>query len=468
MKRFFFVVCLLLSLSSNAQTYTLCSDCDTINGRDRNYYYSEWYDTCACYLNGQYDTTVSPLSNMSLDTPVQCYGVVYAKQMLVSQPLKVKGIMAMVDIYAKHYFFRDTIKLPEYVYLYQKIENDSMLLLDSARWDTIKPHYMKLRLYANEERYVYCYAYDAYFDKPVLVDSVFYVAGSTNSNYYGPTESDPNPAFSYIPTIYRTVRDVGDCEPVLWGQTRERFGDNWYWFIRDGVTGYYLPIVDNWEVTVRSSDSTTGAAGTSGYYPDGHTVTIWAEPQAGYAFAGWNDGNGDNPRQFTVLSDTVFAAISRPARLCNVTVMSNDETLGTVSGGGQYYEGDTATLTATPAGAHCAFVMWSDSIVDNPRRLKVVQDTAMEAVFVGGIGVGEVTGPSVSIAPNPARQQFSVSCDEPILQLTVRDASGRTVCRQSPGGSVAIVDAALLPTCIYIVTVATARGEISKKVAVER
>ena len=82
----------------------------------------------------------------------------------------------------------------------------------------------------------------------------------------------------------------------------------------------------------------------------------------------------------------------------------------------------------------------------------------MEAVLVGGIGVGEVTGPSVSIAPNPARQRFMVTISEAIIELAVNGIKGRTVCTLSPVGHTMVVDVLTLPPSLCFVTVTTDLG----------
>lgn len=63
-----------------------------------------------------------------------------------------------------------------------------------------------------------------------------------------------------------------------------------------------------------------------------------------------------------------------------VTVTSADETMGTVSGGGTYTDGATATLAATPnVGYH--FVQWNDGNDESPRLVTVTQDTTFTASF---------------------------------------------------------------------------------------
>ena len=49
----------------------------------------------------------------------------------------------------------------------------------------------------------------------------------------------------------------------------------------------------------------------SGNYQTGEVATIGVYPEAGYTFVGWNDGNGDNPRQLAVDGDrTITATLS--------------------------------------------------------------------------------------------------------------------------------------------------------------
>lgn len=63
-----------------------------------------------------------------------------------------------------------------------------------------------------------------------------------------------------------------------------------------------------------------------------------------YSFKQWSDGNTDNPRTVTLTSDTTFVA--EFARSYYINAYSNNESWGTVTGGGTYLEGDTVTLIA--------------------------------------------------------------------------------------------------------------------------
>ena len=68
-------------------------------------------------------------------------------------------------------------------------------------------------------------------------------------------------------------------------------------------------------------------------------------------------------------------------KTCTLTVLSSNEAMGTVTGGGSYEEGTEVTLTATPTSERYAFVKWSDENTDNPRTLTVTGNLELTAIF---------------------------------------------------------------------------------------
>ncbi|MBR3413528.1 MAG: hypothetical protein IKG81_12650 [Bacteroidales bacterium] len=72
-------------------------------------------------------------------------------------------------------------------------------------------------------------------------------------------------------------------------------------------------------------------------------------------------------------------------RTCGHSIIVTAEAGGTgrgrVEGGGEYYEGDTATLTVLPW-TLWGFLRWADGDTTNPRRVVVTQDTTLTAIFV--------------------------------------------------------------------------------------
>lgn len=66
----------------------------------------------------------------------------------------------------------------------------------------------------------------------------------------------------------------------------------------------------------------------------------------------------------------------------NISVFSNSEELGTVTGGGIYEEGDVVTLYAIP-NTDCEFVEWDDGVTDATRTIIAGEDakTSYTAIF---------------------------------------------------------------------------------------
>ena len=107
---------------------------------------------------------------------------------------------------------------------------------------------------------------------------------------------------------------------------------------------------DVYTLTVQSNDTSLGTVSGGGSYASGSTATIKATPKAGCHFVQWNDGNTNATRSVTVNADATYTAtfaVDEPAQTFTLTVNANDPSMGSVSGGGTYASGATATLTAT-------------------------------------------------------------------------------------------------------------------------
>ena len=99
---------------------------------------------------------------------------------------------------------------------------------------------------------------------------------------------------------------------------------------------------------------------------------IQAIAKEGYVFVEWADGIRDNPRTLLVTSDTLMEAFFEEGSMLTITGLSNNDSLGTVLGGGDFEKGDEITLMAI-AFAGTIFDGWSDGNRDNPRTF-VAQD----------------------------------------------------------------------------------------------
>ena len=148
-----------------------------------------------------------------------------------------------------------------------------------------------------------------------------------------------------------------------------------------GWSQYFVSIDEmcNVILTVTSSNDTMGTVLGSGEYEYGTNAILTAIPNEGFHFVNWNDGNTDNPRSIVLKNDTTFVATFELDSY-TITVISANDSMGTVSGGGTYEHGTIITLTATPSPGY-NFVSWNDGNTDNPRTITVTEDATYIANF---------------------------------------------------------------------------------------
>jgi hypothetical protein len=223
-------------------------------------------------------------------------------------------------------------------------------------------------------------------------------------------------------------------------------------------TAEFSVLVTNmYHVTVNANNSSMGAVIGSGDFIANATVSIAAIAHTGYRFVQWNDGNIDNPRTITVSQDTVFTAEFGNAtqNTCHITVLSNDQTKGIVMGGGDYAANTTVIIAATPY-TGCHFVQWNDGNTDNPRTITVTQDTMFIATFETGTAITDIESSSISIYPNPAKDNISVTLPANIHQavFTLYDMQGKVLIWKEIS-SQEKVSISNLSTGIYIYNVIT-------------
>lgn len=491
MKQYVFLfVMSVLAATAFSQTHTPCSDCDTIPSRYEKYYYTQWYDESPYYSTNGYKDSCTRIPFRLDYYP----GGLLAKWEYTRQPLKVKGLVALVHIYANYSSYADTTKLPEYLYLYQKINEYyvhpnhpipmgiTMQLVDSVRWDTIKPHIMEFKQGDTGEVFNRCYAYEAYFDEPVWVDSSFFIFGSGNNNktinYTG--------VFWHIPTFYVQIRRVmlavfekgctepfppviyPDCKP--WGEAEAVWCGPQIGFRRpylENFYGMFLAIVDQYRLDVYTDSAEIGTVTGGGRFPEETHDTIEAHPKPGYKFVGWNDGNTENPRVIFLTQDTAFTAFFAPAvDSFSVMLRANDPMLGSVMGAGTFHEQSEVTIKAIP-NPYCTFLHWSDGDRSNPKSFRLVQDTVLTAIFAHDAATGftqEIASIEVlqfSLSPNPTHTTVTianVANDSQSCRAAIVDLSGRTLLTHDFTGATTTIDISALPAGRYFVTLTSADG----------
>lgn len=163
---------------------------------------------------------------------------------------------------------------------------------------------------------------------------------------------------------------------------------------------------DQYNISTNVSPSGSGSVSGGGTKTAGTTVTLTPNPAAGYKFTQWSDGNTSNPRNVTVTGNATYTANFEKLKY---TVSVTAGTGGSVSGGGTYEHGSTATLTATPSAGY-KFKQWSDGVTTATRTITVTSDVSYSAVFVldkvNEIYVGTTQSKEIYIGTQEAKEIY--------------------------------------------------------------
>ncbi|MCM8873410.1 MAG: InlB B-repeat-containing protein, partial [Paludibacteraceae bacterium] len=131
------------------------------------------------------------------------------------------------------------------------------------------------------------------------------------------------------------------------------------------------------EVAVNANNEDYGTVTGSGVFKMGQTIQLTATANEGYRFKGWSDGVMDASREITVTKDTSITA--NFVALYTIKALAS-ASQGTVSGGGLYEIGETATLVANAKTGY-TFAQWVDGSDENPRTVTVNGNKTYTAIF---------------------------------------------------------------------------------------
>lgn len=161
------------------------------------------------------------------------------------------------------------------------------------------------------------------------------------------------------------------------------------WMIRAALS-YSTTPVQQYSITVMSSNNEMGYATGGGTYDAGSVATLRAIASGHNHFVSWNDGNTQNPRYVTVTGDATYIATFAKNQY-EITVVSANPELGSASGGGVFDYGTERQISAHPLN-NCEFVKWNDGNTDNPRTITVTGDKTYTASFRSTVGIqdGEI------------------------------------------------------------------------------
>lgn len=448
MKKYYsLLLFVVLAWTATAQT------ADTLPFIYKNYHYSTWYDSCQDFFDTDvFANTTLPRMRLFVEGGVGRSDHSIVKPEHVDRPTKILGISVAEatnehDYDIRYIFVEQLFHAEEYAYLVKKQPGTDygFTVVDSVRWDTAAPKYMRWPLNVDTDRFGYklVRVYEARFKAPVEVDSTFFIHSSRNGERQAPSDLF-RWDYAYLPVKPIFVfNSASACEPAIcarpswhtmyWYDSRNRrYGPP----ITDPTSpefGLYFPMVDYVSLQCVSADTSMGMAEPFALVTRDMYHTIKATPRLGYRFTHWSDGDRHKVRDVYVTQDTtVYVAYFDTTRIVNMQLFSSDWALGSVEGGGLYNQGDTVLIEAIPTPQQflvdetvdtlvplnhyvvSTFSHWSDGDTTNPRRVEILQDTMFTAYFSKEYrffsDIESVDNPALtfSIAPNPAHDMVTI------------------------------------------------------------
>lgn len=148
--------------------------------------------------------------------------------------------------------------------------------------------------------------------------------------------------------------------------------------------------------SVSSGTTIGGTVKGKGEYEELSTCTLTAVPDEGYEFVGWSNGEITPSISFTVTADVTITPTFKK-KIYSLSVMSENDIYGEVTGSGNYEYESEVTISATEKDGY-RFSHWSDGNTDKTRTVIVKSDMTYTAHFV----VATPIFVSIKINPNPA------------------------------------------------------------------
>lgn len=285
-------------------------------------------------------------------------------------------------------------------------------------------------------------------------DEHYSVYVSTTGNQ--PSSFTATPVFSTTLTTANYTQRTVDLSSYA-GQNiyiafRHHNSEDVYWLLIDDlvISQGDAPDPDIYTITVLSSNPAMGSVSGGGNFPAGTSTTISATANNGYHFTQWNDGNTSAVRTIVVSGDATYTAYfaQNEVESYTITVLSANESMGTVSGGGTYPAGTSVTIAATAnSGFH--FSMWNDGNTNAVRTITVTADATYIASFVpDATGINGIDG-TVAIAALPGKIIRIVGAEH--CPITIYDIMGRRIANQNSAD--AVCDIQISETGVYMVVV---------------
>ncbi len=175
------------------------------------------------------------------------------------------------------------------------------------------------------------------------------------------------------------------------------------------------------------------------FYTYQQQITLTSTPAEGYRFQNWRlDGvtlSTDSEFVYTMPAENVNITahfILEDIPVYNLTLLVNPENAGTATGSGDFEEGETVTVNASPAEGY-RFINWTDESENEVSTSEIYQftipakDLTLTANFEESTNIEQTTLKSVKVYPVPAKEFLTISADKTINQVDILNMNGQIV-----------------------------------------
>ena len=234
------------------------------------------------------------------------------------------------------------------------------------------------------------------------------------------------------------------------------------------IANFEANAANQYTLTVVSNNPAWGTVTGGGAYTAGSTALLTATANEGYHFVEWSDGDTNATRTVTVTGDASYiATFAVTIHQYTLTVLSANETMGTVTGGGTYNEGSIVTITARPNAGYL-FSQWSDGDTNASRTITVTEDATFVATFEVDVAIDDVsTYQRINVYPNPATDHVTLTGIAVGSRVTLIDAAGRQQGTWTVTGEQMTLDVSRLASGQYFLRISGADVNTVKKLIVE-
>lgn len=259
---------------------------------------------------------------------------------------------------------------------------------------------------------------------PAEAAYVFIQNGQNGEFTYGQSctlrVATPNPGYSFVNWTKNGV--VVSTEPT-------------YTFTVTGNAHYVANFdVETFTITAAATPSIGGTVSGAGEFNYGESCTLTATPRNGYSFLRWMK-NGvtvstEPTYTFNVIADGHYVAQFATRTVHIDASISIREEGGVIYGAGDYEEGETVTMNIIPAEGY-VFVEWLEDgkplTTEQQFSFVAEYDRTFVAVVRHYTDVDENSNIMISVYPNPAVNELTVTTDQAEYQLDIFTITGALV-----------------------------------------